>query len=65
MNLHKIWAEVYDFNKALNLYVDAIGMKVDGKLRHNQFVDGVYVDSTMLSILEDEWFEERKRGNNL
>jgi len=58
MNLHKIWAEVYDNNVALGVYTGPLGMKVDGKLRHNQFTNGTYIDSTMLSVLEDEWFEK-------
>lgn len=59
MNLHKIWAEVYTNNKALKLYTDVLGMRIDGKLRHTQFTNGEYVDSTMISVLENEWFEEK------
>lgn len=55
MNLHKIWGEVYEFNDALGLYVNKLGMSVDGKLRDNCFYNGNYHDSTMVSILEDEW----------
>jgi len=55
MNLHKIWAEVYTNNAALDVYTKGLGMKVDGQLRHSQFTDGKYVDSTMISVLEDEW----------
>ena len=61
MNLHKIWAEVYEFNQAMHVYTDKLGMQVDGKLRHNTFCDGKYHDSIMLSILENEWFD--KHGN--
>jgi len=57
-NFHKIWAEVYDFNKAFGLYTGGLGMKEDGKLRHNQFVDGKYCDSILISVLEDEWFDK-------
>lgn len=57
MNLHKIWAEVYDNNKAISLYTNGLGMKVDGKSRHSQFINGKYMDSTLLSILDNEWFE--------
>ncbi len=57
INLHKIWAEVYDFNKALNVYTKGLGMHIDGRLRHNTFCDGKYHDSIMLSVLEDEWFD--------
>lgn len=57
MNLHKIWAEVYDNNKALKLYTDVLGMRIDGVSRHSQFCDGKYMDSSLLSILEHEWFD--------
>ena len=60
-NLHKIWAEVYDFNKAVDIYTKALGMTVDGKLRHSTFHDGKYYDSIMLSILESEWFEKHEK----
>jgi RimJ/RimL family protein N-acetyltransferase len=55
MNMHKIWAEVYNFNSAINVYTHGLGMKVDGVLRDNKFTKGKYHDSTMISILEDEW----------
>lgn len=58
MNLHKIWAEVYDNNTALGLYTGPLGMTQDGLLRDNYFCDGKYGNSTMLSILEDEWFDK-------
>lgn len=57
-NLHKIWAEVYNFNQAFDLYKNGLGMKEDGIIRHSQFVEGEYCDSTLLSILENEWFEK-------
>lgn len=58
MNLHKIKAEVFDGNKALPMYTDILGMTVDGISRHSQFRDGTYINSTMLSILEHEWFSK-------
>lgn len=61
-NLHKIWGEVYNFNNALKLYKDGLGMHEDGILRHSQFVEGEYCDATILSILEDEWFAKHGRS---
>jgi len=55
MGIHKVWAECYEFNQALGLYKNGLGMHEDGRLRHNQFYDGKYWDSIMLSVLEDEW----------
>ena len=61
MNLHKIWAEVYDNNKALDVYTKGLGMHIDGLLRATQFCEGAYLNSTMLSVLEDEWKELRSK----
>lgn len=58
---HKIWAEVYEFNKAMGLY-KKIGMKEDGILRDNCFYDGKFHNSIILSVLDDEWKNNR---NNL
>lgn len=57
LNLHKIWAEVYEFNKAFGLYKDGMGMQQDGVLRDTQFHDGKYHNGIVLSVLEDEWFD--------
>lgn len=62
INLHIVRAECYDFNNAIRLYKDGLGMKVDGKIRHSQFIEGEYVDSIMLSITENEWFQKNKKG---
>lgn len=57
LNLHRIWAEVYDFNNALGLY-KKIGFKEDGLCRDTQFCEGRYVNSHMISMLENEWREK-------
>jgi RimJ/RimL family protein N-acetyltransferase len=62
VNMHIVRAECYDFNNAIRLYRDGLGMKVDGKIRHSQFVEGEYVDSIMLSVTENEWFQKNKKG---
>jgi len=54
LNLHKIWAEVYDGNESIHLY-RKLGFEEDGILRDNYFHNGKYGNSTMMSILEDEW----------
>jgi RimJ/RimL family protein N-acetyltransferase len=55
VNLHKIFAEVYDNNKALGLYT-SVGFSTDGVFRDNYFCDGKYGNSHLISVLEDEWF---------
>jgi RimJ/RimL family protein N-acetyltransferase len=55
LNLHNIFAEVYDNNPAVNFYIKALGMKQDGILRHTYFSNGQYGNSIMLSLLREEW----------
>ncbi len=40
--------------RAIRSYQKA-GFRLDGVLRHHEFIRGAYIDTQMLSILEDEW----------
>lgn len=60
LNLHSIYAECYDNNKAVTFYTGVIGMKQDGLVRDTYFHNGKYGNSHILTILEDEWRERRK-----
>lgn len=53
-NLHRIWAEVYDNNSALELY-RKLGFKDEGVLRDSCYHDGRYGNSNLISLLEGEW----------
>lgn len=61
LNMHNIFAEVYDNNPAVEFYKKALGMKEDGVLRHTYFSNGKYGNSIMLSLLNSEWRERRKK----
>jgi len=53
--LHKISLEVLASNeRAISLY-SKIGFKFEGKKRQDVNKNGVYVDSIIMSILENEW----------
>jgi RimJ/RimL family protein N-acetyltransferase len=55
LNLHKIWTEIYEYDdKKLKLYKE-IGFKEDGRLRDNNYYNGQWWDSIMLSILKQEY----------
>lgn len=54
LNLHRIWCEVYENNKAIGLY-RKLGFKDEGRLRDVQYTGGKYIDSYILSVLETEW----------
>lgn len=50
LNLHKIWMELYEFDKLkLDFFQNEFNFQVDGKLRDNCFEDGKYWDSYIIS----------------
>lgn len=55
LNLHKIWMELYEFDKKkLDFFTKKFGFKVDGLLRDNCFEDGKYHNSHIISLLASE-----------
>ncbi len=60
LNLNRIWCEVYSNNAAIEIY-EKVGFVREGTLRQNVFKDGEYLDSTILSILKDEYYEKYPR----
>ena len=54
LNLHRIWAQVYDNNPAIEVY-RKLGFRDEGVARDSYFHDGHYGNSYMISLLEDEW----------
>lgn len=55
LNLNKVYLTVLANNeRAIDLY-RKLGLTTDGTLRADQFRDGQYLDSLLMSVLEDEW----------
>lgn len=55
LNLNKIWMELYETDILKLSFFKDYGFSIDGKLRQNAIVDGVYRDSFILSILRSEF----------
>ena len=60
LNLHKIWTEIYEFDKAKNALLPSYGFQKDATLRDNYFYDGKYMNSYIYSILNKEWCKEKR-----
>lgn len=59
LNMHRLWLAVLDTNEvALGLY-EKQGFKVEGRYREAIFRDGTYHDYIIMSILEQEYHDER------
>ncbi len=53
--LHRVTIDPESANaRAIRSYQKA-GFRLDGLLRHNDLIRGEYIDTQMLSILDDEW----------
>ena len=54
LNLHKIWMELYEFDKEkINFFINEFKFKQDGLLRDNCFEGGSYHDSLIISLLNN------------
>lgn len=52
LNLHRLWAEIYDFDKPKSKMFDTLGFKLDGRHRETHWTDGKWCDSLFFSLLE-------------
>ncbi len=60
LGLHKIWTELYEYDtKKINFYQKQFGFHVDGMLRDHHFMDGKWWTSYILSLLKNEFAENR------
>ena len=60
-HLHRVTIDPEVANvRGIHVYERA-GFRLDGVLRHNDLIDGRYVDTHYLTILEDEWPAARAR----
>jgi RimJ/RimL family protein N-acetyltransferase len=52
LNLHKIWMELYEFDKKkIDFFIKLFNFEQDGLLRDNCFEDGKYWNSLIISLL--------------
>lgn len=55
LRMHKVSANVYEFNEPSMEFLKDIGFTQEGVLRENAFVGGEYHDTYYFGILEREW----------
>lgn len=55
LNLNKVWAKMYDYNRKAIALIQYFGFKKDGVLRQNAYKDGKYVDEFVFSMLRSEY----------
>ncbi|WP_224282594.1 GNAT family N-acetyltransferase [Streptomyces sp. LS1784] len=55
LDLHRLAARVAVANEASVKVLTGLGFRLEGRLRHDGFKDGVWSDSFLYSLLADEW----------
>ena len=58
--VHRIWANCIAENTASAHVLEKLGMKLEGRLRENQYFKGKWWDTLMYAILADEWKKHKR-----
>jgi RimJ/RimL family protein N-acetyltransferase len=54
LNLHRLWAEIYDFDKPKIKLFEQLGFKLDGCHRETHWTEGKWCNSLYYSLLQNE-----------
>jgi ribosomal-protein-alanine N-acetyltransferase len=68
LRLHRIWSWCIADNKGSAHVLEKLGLRLEGRLRQNEYFKGRWWDTLMYAILEDEWHEgnsHKERGYDL
>ena len=60
MNLHRLEAEVYEYNSAAQKLFEGCGFKKEGTLREARYTDGRYYDIIRYGLLRSEWQQQNQ-----
>ena len=55
LKVHRIWAHCVADNARSRRVLEKLGMRLEGRLRENEFYKGRWWDTLVFGILEDEW----------
>ncbi|MCJ7733036.1 MAG: GNAT family N-acetyltransferase [Anaerolineales bacterium] len=55
LNLHRLWLRVFETNQRAIRSYEKAGFILEGKFRQAQYLDGIYVDVMIMSVLKSEW----------
>jgi RimJ/RimL family protein N-acetyltransferase len=56
LGLHRIWAEIYDFDHKKAEFFDRLGFRLDGRHRQAHWADGHWHDSLFYGLLAPDYY---------
>jgi RimJ/RimL family protein N-acetyltransferase len=54
LNLHRLWAEIYEIDTAKTKMFNTLGFKLDGRHRQTHWTDGKWCDSLFFGLLSTD-----------
>jgi RimJ/RimL family protein N-acetyltransferase len=54
LGLHRLWAEIYDFDDLKQIFFENVGFKLEGRHRETHWSEGKWHDSLFYSLLNGE-----------
>jgi RimJ/RimL family protein N-acetyltransferase len=64
LHLHRIWAECIADNQRSARVLEKLGMRLEGRLRENQFFKGRWWDTLVYALLAEEWTRQGGMNQN-
>jgi len=58
LGLHRVWAEIYEFDELKKKFFENLGFKLDGRHRETHWSEGKWHDSLFYSLLENELLDK-------
>lgn len=55
LGLHRLWAEIYDFDESKRRLFEMLNFKLDGCHRQTHWAEGGWHDSLIYGLLKDDW----------
>jgi ribosomal-protein-alanine N-acetyltransferase len=59
LNLERIYAKCFHNNEVSRKVMEKVGMKLEGKFRHEVFKENKFIDTLYYGILKEDWKEPR------
>ncbi|HCI30047.1 MAG TPA: GNAT family protein [Fervidobacterium sp.] len=59
MNMHRLTAEVYEYNEKSVAILDSLGFSEEGRLKEAKFHNARFWDIIVYGILHDEWCDRK------
>lgn len=65
LNMHRLWAEIYDFDEPKKAMFDRLGFTLDGRFRQTYWYEGQWHDSLFYSLLANEFEDNNETVSRL